>query len=803
MRATLLSFALLVIFPAAAQVSELRVRTREAPDDRPLPFVNVQVEGTPVGGTTDDRGLLRLSLKAGTYELVASYLGYGSGRVTVRIPEESEVSIRLTPTGENLGTVTVSANDLRDRLERPTIGVERLSMSEIEALPVALGEVDVLRGLQLYSGVSSAGEASNGLSVRGGTVDQNLILLDGAPVFTPTHLFGLFSVFTPDAVGGVDLYRANVPARFGGRVASVLDVRSRTPTSDRLKWQGGIGIVSSHLAVETPLTRDKKLKLLAAGRAGFNDFVFRWIDRLKNTRSRFADGTLRLRYTANERDILSYSGFISRDFYQVDLISQFAGIVSEVNQNDYGHYNSTLEWLRTYSAATSLQLRATRSDFRPRVFFPQRDDDRRVEYDARILHHGARLVLDHRSGGNHRLQGGIEAAIYTLSPGRLRPNGVASVTGVQLADERGTELTLFAEDEWKVSDRLSLSAGLRYTQYLQLGPGEQRRYAGEGAITPDTRKVTVEFAGSEVMQRYGGAEPRLAVNYAIFPRLSFKTAYSRTKQYLQNVFNSTTPLPSSRWKVSDNNLRPQRADLWSSGLFWLPGDGRYGFGLEGYYRRTANVLEYRPGADFFLSPAVEADLLQGTGEAYGIEASISRKAGPLTGEINYAFARAFNRVSGATLATSVNLGDRYPGYFDQPHTANAHVVYDDGKTHRIGFNLVVQTNRPYSAPSGILRIDGQAVPLFLRRNNARLPVYHRLDFNWTIHNARMKKRRWVGDWTFTVYNLYGRKNAYNIYYLPRDYNRMNQTFGSSPLGSYRLTIFGAPILSLSYSFKFE
>ena len=801
MQHSFLAFFLLWGAILAAQSHAITINTVEA--DGPLPFVNVQVEGTKLGGTTDASGELRLELPAGRYQVLASYVGYGAVRQPLEVTGDATLTISLEATGEQLTTVTVNANDLRDRLDEPVMGVERLSMTEIEALPVALGEVDVLRGLQLSSGVNSAGEASNGLSVRGGTVDQNLILLDGAPIFTPTHLFGLFSVFTPDAVGGVDLYRANIPARFGGRVSSVLDVRSATPSADKLKLRGGIGLVSSHLGIETPVTRDKRLKVLAAGRAGFNDFAFALIERLKNTRSTFYDGTLRLRYTPNNRNIFSYSGFYSKDRYQVDLINSFRGIVSEVNQNDYYTFNNTLDWFRVLSDATSLQLRLVRSDHEPKVIFPQRDTDAAVTYSSRIRYLSGMLTLDHRPGGRHHLSGGLQAQRYQLSPGRLDPGGVPAVDPVSLAGEQAAELSLFVEDEWKLGDRLLLSTGLRYTHYLQLGPGEQRVYAPGTEISSENRIETIDYAGGAVMQSYSGLEPRLALNFAATPTLSLKAAYARSRQYLQNIYNATTPLPSSRWKVSDNAIRPQQADLYSTGLFWLPGAGRYGYSLEVYYRHTTDLLEYRPGADFFLARQVETDLLQGTGKSYGLEASVSRKEGKVTGEINYAYARTFNRVEGNSLSSSVNRGEWYPGYFDQPHTGNLNVTFDDGQTHRLGFNLVVQSNRPYTVPNGVINIDEQSVPLFLERNNDRLPLYHRLDFSWTVHNPRMIKKRWVGDWTFTVYNLYGRKNAYNIYYLPRGAGSPSQIFGSSPLGSYRLTIFGAPIVSLSYNFKFE
>lgn len=785
-----------------AQTYAVNIVTTDASTDTPLGFVNVQIQGTSLNGTSDESGRLKLEVPPGEFIVLASFLGYETTSTPLTVSGVSRLVIALAPTAQQLETIEVSSSDASERMERPLMGVERLSIKEIEVLPVALGEVDVFRGLQLLSGVNSAGEASNGLSIRGGTVDQNLVLLDGAPIFTPTHLFGLFSVFTPDAIGSVDLYRANIPSRYGGRVSSVLDVRSRNPSSDKFKMQGGIGLVSSHLSIETPLTKDKKLQVLVAGRGGFNDFVFGFIERLKNTKSRFVDGTMKLRYNLNEQNIITFSGFYSKDFYQIDLLNRFNGIVADQNQNDYYTLNGTLDWLKIFNDETSLATRLVSSSHEPKVLFPQSGTDNIVEYKSQIRYKSLQATLDHQAG-DHHLSGGVQLIRYDLNPGEIDPGGVASVSRVKLDDEQAYEASLFAEDEWKVSDKFTLSAGLRFTQFAQLGAGEQRSYGGSEIISEEFLTGTTAFSAGETMQTYNGFEPRIGLNYQLSPKVSVKAAYAITRQYLQNIYNATTPVPSSRWKVSDNNVVPQQASLVSGGLYFLPGEGTFEISLEGYYRNINNLLEYKPGAEFFLNPTVETALIQGQGRAYGVELGVTKKTGILTGQVNYSYARSKNLVAGPTFETSVNRGNWYNGYFDQPHTLNTNISIDDGKTNRISLNFVVQSNRPYTVPNGFLTIDNQPIPIYLERNNDRLPTYHRLDFSWTVHNPKMVNRRWVGDWTFTVYNLYGRKNAYNIYYQPRGAGSPSEIFGSSPLGSYRLTIFGAPIASLTYSFKFS
>lgn len=771
--------------------------------NEPLEFVNVFVPALATGGVTNVDGKLLLELPRGSYEVTFNLLGYETKQRQVLLERNINLDVILTGSDAQLETILVEAESDRALLTRPTLGVETISGGELKSLPAVLGETDVLRGLQLFSGVNAAGEVSNGLSVRGGGIDQNLILLDGVPIFTPTHLFGLFSVFTPDATGSVDLYRANLPARFGGRISSVVDVRTRNPTSEQFRMSGGVGLSASHLLVETPITRDKRLKVLLAGRGGFNDFIFGLIERLKDTRSRFADGSLKLRYTPNTRSSLTLSGFYSYDFYQLDLISPLPNVNSNQNQYYYRTLNGSLEWLRISEDGKDSWLhRLSRGDYRPELRLPETASAAIPAYRAGIYQEGF-LNQYRREWAVTSLRAGLEATRYRLDPGALDPNGSSQINAVNLEAERGLEIAPFVELERTFGERLTIQVGLRYVHYRQLGAGEQRIYAPGSERTPSDLIERRNFSGGQTLQTYGGAEPRLGLSYLLSERHSLKAAYAESRQYLQYVFNATTPLPTSRWKVSDNNVLPQQGRLFSLGWAGVLQPGRYRANVEAYYRRTDNILEYRAGADFFLRSDVETQLLQGRNDSYGLEVNLEKTSGRLTGQLNYTFARSFHRVNGPTPRSRVNEGKRYPGYYDQPHVLNLNFTINKGRVHELGFNFVLRSNRPYTAPTGFLEINELPVPLFLERNNARLPTYHRMDFSWTIHNFKREKRRWTGDWVFTVYNLYGRDNAENIYYGPRPSGRAVAQFSGSPLGSYQLSIFAAPVFSLSYRFTFE
>ena len=803
MRLLLVLFCLSISLLCFGQNHELTLTIQDQETETALPFVSVQLSTGGASGTTDEKGVLRFDLAPGRYSIRASFTGYADYERTITLSTKRNLTINMASTSATLETVVVTDQNDRLDLSRPQMGVERLTAGELESIPSVLGERDVLRSLQLLPGVTSAGEASNGISVRGGTIDQNLLLLDGAPVFTPTHLFGLFTVFTPDAVGGIDLYRGNIPARFGGRVSSVVDVRSKVPNADSPVIKGGIGLVSSNLSIETPLGKSGKWNVLAAARGGFNDFAFNLVKRLKGTKSRFGDATLKLRFQPGEKDLFTFSGFYSGDFYQVDLLSTFGGVAATSNQYAYLTLNGGLEWVRLLNDRWSLSARVTNAHFAPELRFPQLDNSL-ITFASGIDQQSGRIALGNNESETHALNIGLSADRYTLEPGILDPGASTNVQPTVLERERGLELVAFVEDEWKVSPRFTVGAGLRYAAYRQLGPAEQRLYVAGQELTESTLESVNSVGEGETAVTYGGLEPRLGLSFQLTPNTSIKASYARSRQYLQNIYNATTPLPTSRWKVADLNIGPQTADQVSLGYSHVTPSGNYAFRLETYYRQLTDLLEYKPGADFFLNPAVETDLLRGEGRAYGVELTASRRTGRITGEVNYAFARVENRVAGNDFSTRINRGEWYPGYFDQPHTFSANLTLDEGETHELGFNLVIQSNRPYTVPNGFVAINGTEVPLFLERNNDRLPVYHRLDFSWTIHNFRKEKRAWTGDWVFTVYNLYGRDNAYNIFFQPRDANTPALgIFGGSPIAAYRLSIFGAPVLSLAYKFTFK
>ena len=489
-----------------AQQYKLSILVRDGSSAEPLPLANVQVDPGAKGGTTDENGRMSLALPAGYYTVVGTYVGYQDDTVRVRLFKDQSITLGLLSQEYLLEGVTVTGYDARENIERPQMGLQHLSTKQITVLPTAIGEVDVLRSLTMLPGIGSAGEASNGLSVRGGSLDQNLVLLDHAPIFNPTHLFGLFSVFTPEAVGGIDVFRANMPARFGGRIASVVDVRMRSPDAPRFNLNGGIGLVSSRIGIETPLIKNK-LSVVAAGRASFNEFLFPLIKRLKNTRANFQDATVKFKYQLNERNLLTLTGFYSKDFYQVDIVSTFNNITSNQNQYDYYTLNGTLSWLKALENGGSLKTNFVRSEYQPKILFPL-ETGPAIIYSSGIRYYSADTEYDRKINENWTVSTGAQAMHYNLQPGALDPGGATGLAAATLPNEKSIELSAFGETEWTPNEKLTLSAGLRYSQFLQIGPIEVANYSDE--VKEEITGFETISAG-KVAQTYGGPEPRVGL----------------------------------------------------------------------------------------------------------------------------------------------------------------------------------------------------------------------------------------------------------------------------------------------------
>ncbi|MFT6880252.1 MAG: hypothetical protein ACI8UX_000068 [Psychromonas sp.] len=740
---------------------------------------------------TDSDGKFTFVLQNKDVVIVVRYVGYVPFRKNVTLPI-SDLNVMLARVENILQEVVVSGIG-SESIKRPIMGVSTLNMKTVEKLPSALGEVDLLKGLQMLPGVSSVGEASNGVNVRGGTTDQNLFLLDDAPIFNPTHMFGLFSAFPSDAISKFDLYKGNVPARFGGRAAAVLDVKFANPSMTKFKMQGGISLVSNKLMAEIPIVKNK-LALLVSGRGSFNDFFFPLIsDQLKDLKARFGDGVAKLFYKINSKNTLTLSSYYSYDFFQTEMLGSIANINASASQFQYETTNFSGKWFYNISPKANIQTTVVSSFYQPNTLLPEVNSDNVVKIKQSIDYKQIKSNLNLYKG-NQNFEFGMDAIRYNINPGNIEPGTSESVLPFSTPLENGYEFGISGEDVIELNAKTTVSIGLRFSQFLSMGASSVNVYRTGEPRDPSSVQEVLTFGKGEIAQTYGGFEPRFGLSYLLNENSSIKVGYNLARQYLQIVSNTTTPIPTSRWKLSDLNIQPQVSQLASVGYFKNSKGNIFEFSLEGYYRLTNNIIDYKPGADFLLNPQPETEVLQGLNKSYGAEIMVAKKKGEVTGWLNYTYARSLNTVDeGPLLSQRVNYGQSYAANFDRPHTLNATMVINQGKHHDFSFNFTYSTGRPFTSPQGYIKYANQVLPFYFFRNDSRLPDYHRMDFAWNIYNPQLRDKKFKGNFAFSIYNLYGRKNAYSVFF--RSENNV--------LNAYKLTIFGAPIVSLSYKFTFN
>lgn len=789
-------FLLLLSSDVFAQIYAISGVVRDSSSNTPLEGATVIIDRNKSlqGVKTDAKGRFLVRVVGGDHVITVRFVGYVP--VSKFIPAQKsnlDFDIALERVESQLEQVVITTKGYDQTVRQPLLGVNQINIKTFQRLPAAFGEVDLLRGIQMLPGVTSVGEASNGVNIRGGTTDQNLILMDDTPIFNPTHMFGLFSVFPPDAVSNLDLYKGNVPGRYGGRAASVMDISLKNPSLDKFKLKGGVSVVSNRLMLETPIIKDK-LGIYFAGRGAFNDFLLPLVsDELKGIKSKFGEGVLKAFWRVNDRNTITAMGYRSYDYFKTGLLTNLPNVVGTSTYFTHGTTNGSLRWLHVINPKLDIQTTAIIADYTPEIATIEKDSDNSVELISNLFQKQLKSSLNYQLS-NHKIESGLSFIQYTIKPGTLFPNASPSVKYITTPTEYANEMAWYADDEWNISKKLAISVGLRYSWFMAMGPNDYRNYEA-GEPRDDFSAIdTIAIAKGKIMKSYGGFEPRFGLRYALNEKTSLKFGYNLMRQYLQIVSNTTTPIPTSRWKTSDQHIKPQISSLVSAGYYQSFKDDIYEVSLEGYYRFTENMVDYKPGADFLLQKYPETQIVQGISKSYGVEVMLSKKKGKLNGWVNYTYSRTFNRTfEGINPIEQVNSGNWYPSNYDRPHSFNSSIDISVNQHNSFSFTFMYSRGRPYTEPVGFVNYLNNFYPFYDERNNKRIPDYHRLDFSWNIYNPSMKNRRYKGNWAFTVYNIYGRKNVYSVFF--RTENGLNR--------GYKLQIFAAPIVSLAYNFEFQ
>jgi hypothetical protein len=754
--------------------------------------VAVFVKGTTAGALTNEYGFYSLTMPSGTYTIGASYVGYQTFYKDVTLTSNQKLDVELAEEGVQLQEVVVTAERPDANVKDVSMSVNKLDIKTIQKIPAFLGEVDVIRSIQLLPGVSTIGEGATGFNVRGGSIDQNLVLIDEAPVYNSAHLFGFFSVFNPDIVKDVKLIKGGIPAQYGGRLSSILDVRTKEGNNKRFSGQGGIGAIFSRLSLEGPIKKDKASFVIGARRSYIDVLAKPFLNNdLKGSQFYFYDLTAKVNWIIDPKNTVYLSGYFGRDVFG-----------SPDFRFRWGSTTASARWNHLFNDKLFMNLTGFYSNYDYFLGFEDNVEKSKFDWNSNIINYSLKPDFTYFINTKNTLRFGAQSILYDFRPGNAVVTSQEFSNNISLDSKYALESGVYIDNEQKIGERLTLQYGLRYSIFSYMGSGDAYYYdkAADGS-----RRQPVDirnFGSGETIARYGNLEPRFSANYSINDRSSVKASYNRTAQYIHLVSNTAASTPLDVWTPSTNNIKPQLADQIAVGYFRNFDDNIYEASVEAYYKDLQNQLDYVDNADLLLNPNLEGDLIQGIGRAYGVEFSVRKTRGRTTGFLSYTLARTERRLAG----TPINQGDWFPNRFDRLHNLSVTGDYTINDLWSVSANFVYQSGTPITFYTNRVEFrELPTVPLIPdeKRNNFRNPAYHRLDLSATKKNRKKEGRRWESYWVFSVYNAYNRRNPFSIYFQNNpDYNYSESTSGVPKTQAIRYSVVGSFIPAVSYNFKF-
>lgn len=724
---------------------------------------------TQNGTSTNAYGFFSYKLTSGVYTMTVSYIGYRTIVSTITVESDKRMNLTLVPEN-SIGEIVVTAEKRNDNLVGPQMGLTKINLSEIRNVPVIFGERDVLKTLQLLPGIKSAGEGNSGFYVRGGSADQNLILLDEAPVYNASHLLGFFSTFNSDAIKDVSVFKGGMPAQYGGRLSSVLDIRMNDGNKKEYTAEGGIGLISSRLKVEGPIVRDKSSFMISGRRTYADAFLALAKDTsIRKNTLYFYDLNAKANYQLDQKNTIFLSGYFGRDELGLNQTFGF----------DWGNATATLRWNHLYSNRLFSNTSLIYSNYNYVIENFIEENNFKVSSSIRDLNLKQDFQLS--LSNSHNLRFGLDMVNHRIAPGSITSGAGSSVNEETIERRKGMEVSAYVSDEWEINDKFNIVYGLRASSFFLRGPGIFNNYDLEGRISSSR-----SYGSGEIAKSYFRLEPRLSASYLLSEYSSLKVSYTRNSQNMHLMSNSTASSPTDLYIMSSNNVKPEIADQVAGGYFRNFNEDKYEFSAEVYYKTMLNQIEYRSGTDLRGNRNVEADLLYGEGRAYGIELYIKKRFGKLNGWVGYTLSRTERRFD------DIDNGIWFNAKQDRTHDLSLVGIYKAGPRWTLSSTFVYNTGNAVTFPAGKYQVNNQTYFYYSARNSDRMPDYHRLDLAATLEAKPGKKLQ--SSWSMGFYNVYGRKNAYSIDFRddPDDKTKTQ---------AVKTTLFGI-IPSVTWNFKF-
>ncbi|MDN5200296.1 carboxypeptidase-like regulatory domain-containing protein [Fulvivirgaceae bacterium BMA10] len=754
---------------------------RNSKSGEPLIGVSVFKNDPFVGVVTDAFGYYVLTIPKGRHRLFFKSVGmletnklitlYGDGRFDIEM-EEDIVSLKEV--------VIQGEKDIVDNLHT---GRVKIDYEALKSMPPMLGDADIMKITLTLPGIQSVGEGSSGFNVRGGAADQNLILINDAVIYNPNHLFGFFSAFNPDVIKRADLFKSGIQAHFGGRISSVFDVAVRDGNKKKFSVSGGISPVTGKITLEGPIKKDTTSFLLGL-RSTYSDWILGQLKdpALSNSAGFFADAITKVVHQIDDRNSLTFSAYHSRDRFRLDSDTLYR----------YFNTNASVRWRHTINSRLFSSVLASYSNYTYDLN-SRNSSSNAFELDYSINNTTVKSSIDWIPDARHNIKIGIDGTFYNLSPGSIKPLNEQSVIKQEILDkEKGLEGAIHLGDEFEYSDKLSLYAGIRFSHFSLIGPGNVFTYQSGISREVDFITDTIAFDNGSVIKSYSGPEYRFSLRYKLANDLSLKFSYDRTRQYIHQLTNSIAISPTDTWRLSNTHLKPQIGDQYSAGLYKNFLNKGIEISLEGYYKTTKNVLEYKDGADLLINEVLETDVIGATGRSYGVEVLVRKKVGKLNGWISYTYSRSEVKANGLFEGEKINNGKYFPSNFDKPHNLSFISNYKFNRRVSLSLNFTYSSGRPVTFPISTYKFRNNVFASFSDRNQLRIPDYYRLDVGINLEGNHKVNKPAHGSWSFSVYNLTGRNNVYSIF---------SSSEGRS-ISVNQLSIFSVPIPTITYNFKF-